>query len=55
MDPSAIATAVVVFVLISAGYLGTLLYCAIDHFILRPQDQDIQERARAIERMHRMR
>ncbi|MBN30025.1 MAG: hypothetical protein CMB34_05115 [Euryarchaeota archaeon] len=55
MQPSAIATAVVLFVFLASVGIGTLLYCAIDHFMLRPQDQDIIDRAQAVERLRKLR
>ena len=55
MQPSAIATAVVLFVFLASLGIGTLFYCALDHFVLRPQDQDIHDRAQANERLRRLR
>lgn len=55
MEPTTIATAVVFFIFLASVCVGTLLYCAVDHFMLRPQDQDIYDRAQAIERMRKLR
>ncbi len=55
MQPSAIATAVVLFVFLASVGIGTLFYCAINHYILQPPDQDIYDRAQANERMRKLR